>query len=432
VSAAELASRLELAAELAEAAQIAALATSVGVGAKPDPDIVNTCTAAIDTLGEAHPGLRARVSAALAQHYAAFGDPARAASMADDALHVARAEDDTESLCLALRVLVRTEGLGSPLEAVTDELVAAARRGGFAAHEAEGLLWQAAARLSLGDANGYVTSLRGLEELAARTRSFSVAANAAAVESSHALLEGRLDDVEYAIDRILEFGAKEPSLVFNAMVTLLRLRFEQGRLEEIADLAAMMDDDTYPIPARSLALAIYHMGRGDLEETRQSYRRFVDQGLDVLEELDHWLFAGLPWLADLVVEMDDAETAARLRESAMPLQGLIVNIAGQYGLASADRCLGQLATTTGDYDEAREHFDAALRLEQPFDTLVARTQYWYARMLAKRREPGDLQHALSLIEASSNTASRLGMATLHAQAQALASAVSMDAASSSL
>ncbi|CAN5865224.1 hypothetical protein BH24ACT6_BH24ACT6_19350 [soil metagenome] len=51
--------------------------------------------------------------------------------------------------------------------------------------------------------------------------------------------------------------------------------------------------------------------------------------------------------------------------------------------------------------------------------LVARTQYWYARLLADRGGPGDLDRAAALGAVCAATATELGMRRLEQQVRAL-------------
>jgi hypothetical protein len=91
-------------------------------------------------------------------------------------------------------------------------------------------------------------------------------------------------------------------------------------------------------------------------------------------------------------------------------------------LGSVDRHLGMLAGVLGRWAEAEAHFDAALVVDTGMRSppLLARTWYWYARMLAER-PGGDRQKAAALADQALTTARTLGMAFLADQANELRS-----------
>lgn len=85
-------------------------------------------------------------------------------------------------------------------------------------------------------------------------------------------------------------------------------------------------------------------------------------------------------------------------------------------LGSVDRHLGMLATVINRWDQAEEHFEAALGIDAALSSppLLARTQYWYASLVV-RRPGGDCGLAAQLLAAAGSTATRLGMAALASQ-----------------
>ena len=87
---------------------------------------------------------------------------------------------------------------------------------------------------------------------------------------------------------------------------------------------------------------------------------------------------------------------------------------------SVDRYLGMLATVLGHWAEAEAHFRAALRIETALRAppFLARTNYWYAHLLATRPR-GHRYEAARLATAAGETAELLGMAALAEQARDL-------------
>ena len=88
--------------------------------------------------------------------------------------------------------------------------------------------------------------------------------------------------------------------------------------------------------------------------------------------------------------------------------------------AAIDRCLGQLAATLQRWDDAEQHYQRALELEGRLDAipLVARTRYWYARVLIGRGSTNDVARANALLRDVVVTTHELGMTLLETQAAA--------------
>ena len=83
-----------------------------------------------------------------------------------------------------------------------------------------------------------------------------------------------------------------------------------------------------------------------------------------------------------------------------PLAGasvMIGHLVTFYG--AADRYLGMLATTLGEWDRAEEHFERAIELNQRMgaETWLAHSAYEYARLLLKSRD-GDRARAAALLD----------------------------------
>ena len=85
-----------------------------------------------------------------------------------------------------------------------------------------------------------------------------------------------------------------------------------------------------------------------------------------------------------------------------------------------DRYLGMLATVLGRWSEAEGHFETALRIEAGLRSppFLARTRYWYARLLITRPD-GDARRATELAATAEETARKLGMAALADDARRL-------------
>jgi hypothetical protein len=83
----------------------------------------------------------------------------------------------------------------------------------------------------------------------------------------------------------------------------------------------------------------------------------------------------------------------------------------EISLGPISRFLGLLASTTGRYDDAARHFEAALAMTERIGARpwLAHTQDDYAHILLSRSEPGDAVHADSLLESARVAYRELGM-----------------------
>ena len=90
---------------------------------------------------------------------------------------------------------------------------------------------------------------------------------------------------------------------------------------------------------------------------------------------------------------------------------LVVYAGGSHSSGAVDRYLGMLEGVLGRFADAEAHFDSAIALEERVGAppLLARTGYWYGRMLLAREHQSDRARASGLLRAAFETAEALGM-----------------------
>src|ERR1700751_1615410 len=120
-------------------------------------------------------------------------------------------------------------------------------------------------------------------------------------------------------------------------------------------------------------------------EARRELALIADEGLEPLRE-SLWL-ASLTYVTDACVALGDETVAALVYPELELLEGtnvMIGHLVAYYG--SADRYLGMLAATLGEWERAEGHFERALEANRSMDapTWLAHTLYQYARMLRAR------------------------------------------------
>jgi hypothetical protein len=195
-------------------------------------------------------------------------------------------------------------------------------------------------------------------------------------------------------------------------IQTFKLRFEQGRLAEyVEDLAQVFAD--YPQNAAlSSMLAFAHAAVGREDEARREF----DALMQAVPTIPRWAHpVTLAYLAELAATLGDADRSAEVYPRLRPYAGQVVASGNAVHCpGSIDRHLGQLAATVGRFGDSEAHYEAAVALDASLRSppLLARTRYWFGRMLVNRGGPGDVERAVPLLADSLATAERLGMAAL--------------------
>jgi DNA-binding CsgD family transcriptional regulator len=155
----------------------------------------------------------------------------------------------------------------------------------------------------------------------------------------------------------------------------------------------------------------------------QARRELAGIAADGLDEFRSTLWiASLTYLAEASFALGDERVAALVRPELLPhARGVVMVGHGVAWYGAADRYLGMLAATLGDWEPAASHFEAALELNRRMgaDTWVAHTLADYARMLLARGSAQDRTRSAALLAEAAELAERIGMPSLLAQVRAL-------------
>jgi DNA-binding NarL/FixJ family response regulator len=161
-------------------------------------------------------------------------------------------------------------------------------------------------------------------------------------------------------------------------------------------------------------LAMIYSELGREQEARTEFEHFAQH--DFTNLIRDSLWAGsIVYLTEVCVFLGDAVRAATLYQLLLPYAGRTVVVGGGvvcYGAAS--RYLGILATIMQHWDKAEQHFQDALAMNARMGAKpwLTHTQYAYAVMLLSRKQPGDREQAISLLDEALATARELGMHVL--------------------
>ncbi|WP_144186629.1 helix-turn-helix transcriptional regulator [Elioraea rosea] len=360
---------------------------------------------------------RVRVLTALARAQFYSGDVAAGRVTAREAAALARSLGDDGITARSL--LVQLEIPAEPHETVAmlalgHDVAAMAERGGEMEIAAQTHLLCAGLALELGRMEACRAAIASLHRVGRQVRQLVFTLFEIGFRAALALHRGDLDEAETLIregirlDRTTRSDAGDPLALL-----VFALRREQDRLSEVAPLVeAIARDDAAAVWRPGLALLFVDLGRHDA--ARRLFEGLAADGFVGLARDGRWI-SSMAFLAEVCVALGDASRAAILYGLLLPYAGRnLVPGNGAGSVGAADRQLGLLAATMGNWPDAERHFAAALALNEATGGLapLAHTRHDLAAMLLGRGGPGDAARARALLDQTLAEATRLGLAAL--------------------
>jgi DNA-binding CsgD family transcriptional regulator/tetratricopeptide (TPR) repeat protein len=389
-----------------------------------DPGAVSLLEEAIATVSDEDPELHVALLSGLARTLDHHGQYERAAIVRSSAIALARAHSDLPGLATVLVRSYWSRGM-TPDEEVLDMLTEAKAIGeelGNTEIQAEAMTWRVPTFVALADmpsARGETAVLRDVAESTGQPFILHVAEQYGA---AIALADGRLGAAEAMMQRSEEAGrlltGRDASGTLG--IQMFSLRREQGRLAQLAPVIRVLAGGEREHGPWRPGLASLLVELGMEADARRELARVAGEGLAPFRQ-SLWVVA-LTYLTDACAALGDQTVAALVYPELAPLAGtnvMIANLVACYG--AADRYLGMLAATLGEWERAELHFEHAIELNRRMKarTWLAHTLYEYARMLLVAR-PDKPQRAAALLQESAELASEIGMSSLRARIMALA------------
>jgi tetratricopeptide (TPR) repeat protein len=388
-----------------------------------DEEVVGLLEEALAALGSGDEALRARLLARLATELYFAGAPERRATLAEEAVTIARSVGDPATLAYALGT--RDAALWGPAGVeerltIAGEVLELAALAGDREQALEGHARRAVALIQLGDLPAARADMGMHTRLAEELRHPFGLWRGLAWHAMEALLAGRFEEALGRAEKALERGRRvrapeaENCYLGQALLATISL----GRPGE---LQSTLEDmiDRYPTVTWALGRCRLHAELGHREEAALAFEQAAVAGFAKLERNMMWLVA-LTVLADVCAFLGDAPRAAALEQLMRPYAGRIV-LSGEawncYG--AADRSLGLLAATRRHWTEAETYFRQALERNTTLGSppWVAQTQFGYAQMLLRRGQSGDAELANDLLASALSAAEQLGMISLATRVQ---------------
>lgn len=382
---------------------------------------------ALKALGDEESDLTVRVKARLApaMYFSPYDSRARREELSAGALEMARRLGDGATLAYALNArhlaVWEPENVEERL-ALATEIVQLAREAGDRPLELTGRVWRLADALELGRMQEVEREIEGYARVAEELRQPRYLAYVYMFRGMRAIMRGEFDEAEMMAEKLLRLGTRveDPNAILCYHVQMFYMRYKQGRAAEAVESSRYVRD---VVPA----------GSGAAIEAYANF--FGGRELDALAfvlqsaETDYsgipggFRLGGLCNLALVVHDAGSVERAGRVYELLLPFAGR-VGLAGRdvvvcFGAVS--RYLGILADLLGRFEDAERHFEEGLRGNERIGArpFVGFTQHEHARMLLRRRSPGDRERALQLLTRAVATAGALGMKGLLKDALAL-------------
>lgn len=209
-------------------------------------------------------------------------------------------------------------------------------------------------------------------------------------------------------------------------IQMFALHTIQGSSEPLSALAGMFAAlaEQYPaIPAFRTTLVYIYCQLDREADARLEFERLTADGLAWLPRDQNWL-GSIVQLAEACAFVRDPSRARMLLDVLTPFARRAAALTCVAYFGPVTHYLGLLSTVLSRWDDAEQHFEAALEMSERMRARPwwARTQYEYAAMLQARSRAGDCGKALDLLGAARALAGELGMKRLEEKADALAAA----------
>lgn len=384
------------------------------------PGIVDAVAAelleeAAATIGDSDSELRVGVLSGLARALDRQGDRERGAIIRASAVAMARRIGDRFGLATTLARSYWSRG-ATPLEEIVAMLSEAATLANELDNDelrVEVMAWRTPAFVALSDLESAKREAAALREAAEQTAQPFYLHVAEHYRSAIAVCDGRLEEAETRAHQSHEWSrlltGRDASGVYG--IQMFTLRREQGRLAELGPVIRILAGNEREGPWRPGLVALL-VELGMEAEARRELSRLVADGLDPFRA-SLWL-GSLAYLTDACAALGDETAAALIYPEFEPYAGgnaMVGHLVACYG--AADRYLGMLAATLGEWELALGHFDRALELNRRMGARIwlAHTTFEYGRCLLARGRR-DRAQAAALLGEATGLAERIGMPAL--------------------
>ena len=322
-----------------------------------DEEKVALLEEALEAIGE-HP-LRARLLARLAIETYYASTPVQRKALGDEAVALARPDDLLDALDARHAALWSAQYLDERL-ATANEMLALAVRRGDAERELQARNWLVTDLMELGDIAAATREIEAHERLAERLRLPTYTWWGPMWRATLAILEGRFDDAQELIDDLAR--AQHPNARLYAEIQGFALDWTRGHFDAFTETTPLEREIGRPAEyAYRAGFCWLLAAQGRHDEARQHLDWLAHDGFARMRDDMNWL-AALAEMAQAITALGDPTHAAGVLERLKPYADRnITNGRGAAGYGSAAYHVANLAAVLGRHDEARHHYEQALR-----------------------------------------------------------------------
>ena len=286
----------------------------------------------------------------------------RRRELAAEALEIARRSGDQRVLARVLICgVIATWGPGNAARRVAD----AGRAVAISAAQDEqldlfhGLLWQAAARVELGHLSEAARALLQQRRIAERIGDRTASWLCECSTSLHAALHGNLAEADRSVHAALELAqeSSQPDALPFFASQLSSIRWQQGRLPELAPVLAAALEQNPGLPSFRSLVCLSHALAGDRQAASDVLAVDVASDFSELPVDPTWIAATVTY-AHAIAELGDRKAAAALRPIIAPYSGELASTSiSAWGLV--DHALGRLSLVLGEREEGERLLEQA-------------------------------------------------------------------------
>jgi tetratricopeptide (TPR) repeat protein len=383
-----------------------------------DRQLVLLLHEALDMLRPGDGPLRTRVLSRLSLELTFSEQTELRERLSREALEMAHRLGEVVSLTSALRArwmaVWGPDGLDER-SALADEILSLAVQTGDPEAELIGRARRIGCSIESGDIRAAEADIAAHAELANELRMPYHQWTTASMVAMRALLEGSLAAAEELAEAAPGLLPGRRDALYANLSQLTMIRWDHGRLDEMQS-GWQEIVDAFPQASFSrgwLSLAAAEVGRED------DARRWLSTLVDAV----HKVAGNGIWLPALAVaalaaaRLGDSEAAASVHPLLLPYAEQVIVVTVPHPVAcfgAASLYLALLDAMMSRWEEADDRFAAAIRTNTSLGarSLLARTQYEYARMLMLWGRARDRRRALGLLESAETTARALGIAAV--------------------
>jgi serine/threonine protein kinase len=368
------------------------------------------------------PGLMARVEGFLAAAIYWSDQVERRERLAEDALRLARAEEErrhdresaqTLGYVLGRYILARWCPQSAWRDVgISDEAVELAQR--MSDTELELLVrnWRITVLMELGRFAAVDREIARVEQMAGDLRQPRAMVFLPLHYALRAGTMGRFDEAESFNSQSAEIGRELRGSTSDlaGSAQLLMLRLLQGRLPELEQPLRGLAASRPEMVGYACALAAMFTQAGRHAEAQAELERLTASGLDGFpKDCTHMLMLAL--VGEVAADLGDGARARRVYDWLLPYSGRWVVSAGASALWPVDRSLGRLATVSGSVDLALTHIASARAQSERAGALpsVVLAMLDEARALRERGQAEDRDQIRALIRQILEQAQQIGM-----------------------